>query len=154
MHALVNARCWALFYVVSVLLLWSDCLFSSRNVHYVITDQIYCNFIVFDSSAKYTYRVYIMFLYLLSAVLYIWIKRLHKVSKNLSVSHGNMSACSASYKGECGCKKLKRDTDELKQRHFGPYSSGHHRQSHSPVTNTAACMSKGKGMSFWTPTVI
>jgi len=32
--------------------------------------------------------------------------------------------------------------------HLGPYSSGHHRQSHWPVANTAACMCKSKGRHF------
>jgi len=37
-------------------------------------------------------------------------------------------------------QKLKRDSDKLKHWHFGPYSSGHHRQSHWSVAETAACM--------------
>jgi len=45
-------------------------------------------------------------------------------------------------------QKLKRDIDELKHWHLGPYSSGHHRQSHWPAANTAACMCKGKGASL------
>jgi len=51
-------------------------------------------------------------------------------------------------------QKLKRDIDELKQWHLGPYSSGHHRQSHWPVANTAVCMCKGKGMSLRTHTTV
>jgi len=50
-------------------------------------------------------------------------------------------------------RKLNRDIDELKHWQLGPYSSRHHRQSHWPVANTAACMCKGKGASLWTPTV-
>ena len=51
-------------------------------------------------------------------------------------------------------QKLKRDIDELKHRHSGPYSSWHHRQSHRPVANTATRMCKGKGTSLRIPTVI
>jgi len=51
-------------------------------------------------------------------------------------------------------QKLKRDIDELNHWHLGPYSSRHHRQSHWPVTNMAAYMCKGIGMSLQTPTVI
>ena len=36
-------------------------------------------------------------------------------------------------------QKLKRDIDELKHQRSGQYSPGHHRQSHWPVANTAAC---------------
>ena len=36
--------------------------------------------------------------------------------------------------------------------HLGSYSSGHHRRSHWPLANTAACMCKGKGTSLRTPT--
>jgi len=49
---------------------------------------------------------------------------------------------------------LKRDIDEIKHWRLEPYSSGHHRQSHWPVANTAACTHKGKGTSLRTPTVI
>ena len=50
-------------------------------------------------------------------------------------------------------QKLKCDIDALKHRHLGPYSLGHHRQSHWPVANIAMCMCKGKGTSLRTPTV-
>jgi len=50
-------------------------------------------------------------------------------------------------------QKLKHDTDELKHRIFGPYSSQHHQQSHWPVAIMAACVHKDKGTSLWTPTV-
>jgi len=52
-------------------------------------------------------------------------------------------------------QKPKRDIDELKQRLIYTWdrSSGHHRQSHWPVANTAACMCKGKGTSLQTHTV-
>jgi len=48
----------------------------------------------------------------------------------------------------------KRDIDELKHWHLGPYSSGHHQQSHWPVANKAACTHKGKGTSLRTPTYL
>jgi len=48
-------------------------------------------------------------------------------------------------------QKPKYDTDKLKHWHLGPYSSGHHRQSHWPVANTATCMCKGKATSLRTP---
>ena len=51
-------------------------------------------------------------------------------------------------------QKLKRNIDELKHCHLGLYYSGHHRQYHWPVANTAACMCKGKGTSLRTPTVV
>jgi len=51
-------------------------------------------------------------------------------------------------------QKLKRNTDELKHWHLGPYSSRHHWQSHWPVANTAVFMCKGKGTSLRTPTEI
>jgi len=45
-------------------------------------------------------------------------------------------------------QKLKRDIDELKHWHLGPYSSRHHRQSHWPVANMAGCMHKGNWSHF------
>jgi len=50
-------------------------------------------------------------------------------------------------------QKLKCKIDELKHWQLGPYSSGHHQQSHWPVANTAACMFKSNGTSFWTPII-
>jgi len=45
-------------------------------------------------------------------------------------------------------QKQKRDIDELKHRHLGPYSSGHHRQSIDHwQTRLCACV-KAKGCHF------
>jgi len=51
-------------------------------------------------------------------------------------------------------QQLKHDMDELKHQHEGPYSSGHHQQSHWLVANTAVCMRKRKETSLQTPTAI
>ena len=62
------------------------------------------------------------------------IKRIHKLSPHLSYASTLPDLT----------LKLKRNIDEPKHWHLELYSSGHHRQSHWPVANTAACMCKGK----------
>jgi len=96
-----------------------------RNIEYIVLLLVYCNEI--------------------QHVISWWpIKRIHYLPPHLSYVSTLPDITQI----------LKRNIDELKHWHLKKNSSGHHRQSHWPVANTAACMCKGKGTSLQTHTVI